>query len=1052
MRISTFKTALRQRLILLGALFCLPFFTLAQGVYLSVHTTQVDDVVTAEFRVSNFTDILSFQFTIDWDPTEMAFQNIHSLNSALDGLNNANFGTANSNAGIIAVSWFDPLLDGSTLTYCENLFSISFQLAGSNIPPISITGNPTPIEVVDINGNVVQLLQTTECTGGGQITGNVFHDADSDCLPGAGETKLNDWKIKAEGNGYTFYGTSNTNGNYNLYAPAGQYDLSVILPGTGLWTTCQPVQTVTVIENDEVVANFAAQALLDCPQLNVDISAPFLRRCFTSNYYVNYCNEGTLPAEDAYVEITFDPYLEITGSSLPWTSVDGQTYTFDLGDVAVGECGSFTVDLEVSCDAVLGQTHCTEAHIFPDNSCIPTSPLWDGSDLEVNGNCEGDSVRFTILNRGDDMAQPVEFIVIEDDMIHLSSDPFQLNSLQMLEVAFPANGSTWRVQTEETPSNPFETLAAAAVEGCGTNGSGSFSLGFVTQFPLGDESPFIDEDCQENIGSFDPNDKTGYPKGFCAAHYTRADQDIEYLIRFQNTGTDTAFNIVIQDTLSSFFDPETVRPGAASHDVDFELLGNGVIRFSFDNIMLPDSNVNEAASHGFVKFLVSQKANNPPGTLLENQAAIYFDFNEPVFTNRYRHTVGENFMGMTTNTGDLSLSGFVNTWYDTPVEDVELMLTDVCPAYSDASGYFLFTDLDTANYTLSASRVNDKPQDGVTVLDLLKTRNYILTLQPFQTVYQQLAADLNNSNSVTTFDLVMQLKMALGIPLTGTSVPSWKFIAANTTPLSAVHQYVPLETSLDHQDFIAIKPGNVITENMVETSPLKPYFYFVPSELNGDMLTVDVRAKDFITVNGFQFGLQWDPAIMEFAGAEYAELPPLSFDWYYSPAPGKLSILTFKDLNQVITLPDDATLFTLTFKTPGGTGSTTPLTLDETNMPFQVVVDTCKLAAGSLQNAEITVQDPTSVSSLEVEGFSMKIVPNPVKTNQLIFAEITSGEARTLAFQVFDTNGVQLGSSKKEIQAGSSIVTVSQGLGKGLYLVKVMDENGKRMALKLVVF
>ena len=60
--------------------------------------------------------------------------------------------------------------------------------------------------------------------------------------------------------------------------------------------------------------------------------------------------------------------------------------------------------------------------------------------------------------------------------------------------------------------------------------------------------------------------------------------------------------------------------------------------------MLPDSNANEPASHGFIRFKIGQKANNPLGTVIENSAAIYFDFNAPIITNTTFHTIGENFV------------------------------------------------------------------------------------------------------------------------------------------------------------------------------------------------------------------------------------------------------------------------------------------------------------------------------------------------------------------------------------------------------------------------
>jgi hypothetical protein len=85
-------------------------------------------------------------------------------------------------------------------------------------------------------------------------------------------------------------------------------------------------------------------------------------------------------------------------------------------------------------------------------------------------------------------------------------------------------------------------------------------------------------------------------------------------------------------------------PGAASHPYRFELSESGLVQFTFDDIMLPDSNVNEPASHGFVSFKISQRAGLPIGALIENSAAIVFDFNEPVITNTTFHTIGEGFI------------------------------------------------------------------------------------------------------------------------------------------------------------------------------------------------------------------------------------------------------------------------------------------------------------------------------------------------------------------------------------------------------------------------
>ncbi|PCH66207.1 MAG: hypothetical protein COC01_08660, partial [Bacteroidetes bacterium] len=71
----------------------------------------------------------------------------------------------------------------------------------------------------------------------------------------------------------------------------------------------------------------------------------------------------------------------------------------------------------------------------------------------------------------------------------------------------------------------------------------------------------------------------------------------------------------------------------------FQIYGQGNFEWTFDNILLPDSNTNEPASHGFVKFKVKQNSNNANDTIISNRASIYFDFNAPVVTNYATVTV-----------------------------------------------------------------------------------------------------------------------------------------------------------------------------------------------------------------------------------------------------------------------------------------------------------------------------------------------------------------------------------------------------------------------------
>ncbi len=133
----------------------------------------------------------------------------------------------------------------------------------------------------------------------------------------------------------------------------------------------------------------------------------------------------------------------------------------------------------------------------------------------------------------------------------------------------------------------------------------------------------------EITGSYDPNDKQVLPRDF---YHIENDSILDYTIQFQNTGNDTAFTVVVVDTLPLAVDVTTIRFGASSHAYTYTLTGNGILTFTFANILLPDSNTNEPLSHGLVNFKIKPILPLALGQEITNTADIYFDFNDPVRT------------------------------------------------------------------------------------------------------------------------------------------------------------------------------------------------------------------------------------------------------------------------------------------------------------------------------------------------------------------------------------------------------------------------------------
>jgi uncharacterized repeat protein (TIGR01451 family) len=140
--------------------------------------------------------------------------------------------------------------------------------------------------------------------------------------------------------------------------------------------------------------------------------------------------------------------------------------------------------------------------------------------------------------------------------------------------------------------------------------------------------------------AYDPNDLTATPEGYEAPHFILPGQRIQFRVRFQNTGNFPAEDVLIIDDLDpQVFDIASFAPIYGSADYVACLHDDGTIDFIFEDIYLPDAENNEEESHGFAVFEVFARQDIVPGTVLLNQAAIFFDSNPAIITNETFHTI-----------------------------------------------------------------------------------------------------------------------------------------------------------------------------------------------------------------------------------------------------------------------------------------------------------------------------------------------------------------------------------------------------------------------------
>ncbi len=527
------------------------------------------------------------------------------------------------------------------LQFIGSVLSVSSNPSLSNcaIYPVcnQIFNHPEFLEIVDNASGCLTPLEVELSCGGVPLLVSVRLDYNADCQPDSSDVFADRVVVQLSSALQNFRRPTNSNGIVQFgYLNAAPLNLSLPQYPTTNWAVCQ--DTFWYLPDtiqDTIRTNFLLKPLNQCPDLAVNVFLPpFFRGCLvTSPMQVVAHNAGTITAEDVRLAVVMPTGLDLELSEPLLAAQNGDTLFFDLGDLPPFAAGTVNMTVRTSCaNFLLGQTLCVEAFTSLSNACSTNEPAF--SEIRLFSQCLSDTaVRFTLKNVGQAATQAIhDYVIIEDEVI-LLQDNFALGPLESKVVDVPATGSTYRMEATKYDDG---TLTAIARENCG-----GLTPGFITAYWLNDGRQNYDFDCREIRAAYDPNQKSAIPTGVGSEHLLAANKSIHYTIEFQNTGTDTAFRVQIRDILSPKLNVNSFRPGASTHPYTWQITGADTLEFLFQPIMLPDSNVNEVASHGWVSFEIDQKPDLADGTVIENTAAIVFDYNPPIITNTVLHTIGK---------------------------------------------------------------------------------------------------------------------------------------------------------------------------------------------------------------------------------------------------------------------------------------------------------------------------------------------------------------------------------------------------------------------------
>jgi len=177
-------------------------------------------------------------------------------------------------------------------------------------------------------------------------------------------------------------------------------------------------------------------------------------------------------------------------------------------------------------------------------------------------------------------------------------------------------------------------------------------------------------------------------------------------------------------------------------------------------------------------------------------------------------------------------------------------------------------------YTITPEK-DDQPLNGVSTFDLVLITKHILGQQPFTNPYQLIAADVNNSGTVTAFDMVQTRKLILAIDDNFTNNTSWRFVESSydfTTDNPLTENFPEMATISDldkdmEMDFVAIKigdvNGNAKTNSLVaaeDRSTTEIFEITTEDKLlkAGESYSLTFQTEQLSKIQGYQFTLGYE--------------------------------------------------------------------------------------------------------------------------------------------------------------------------------------------------
>ncbi len=427
-------------------------------------------------------------------------------------------------------------------------------------------------------------------------------------------------------------------------------------------------------------------------------------------------------------------------------------------------------------------------------------------------------------------------------------------------------------------------------------------------------------------------------------------------------------------------------------------------------------------------------------------------------------TIQQTIFVMGSNTQMSTVAGLIITEMDEPVEDVSVALnysgTNFAQEEMTAEdGLYNFATPMNNDYEVQPNR-NDDPLNGVTTFDLILLGQHILDINPLNSPYQMIAADVNKSGTISSLDMIGLRRLILHIDEEFANNTSWRFVDAayeftNANPFAETFPETSIVNNLAGElasDFIAVKIGDL--NNSAQPNQLvsgdtrskdSELVFQLEDQLveTGETFSVAFDATEFEQILGYQFTLKYNADQVVFEDMEAKELRSLNADNFGVKAEEGI-ITTSWNRENPLSLTKGSTTFMLTFTAMERVRISDVIGLYDGYTPAEAYNVSNDIMDVQLRFGDVGA-DEKSVFKL------FQNQPNPFRTETKIGFQLP--ETGTATLVIYDVAGKVLRTTTRDYPAGynEEVIEQSELNATGILFYRLETDHGvatKKMILK----